>query len=99
MLERQENSVTREMDARANRAAGLIVTPPPDIPAPLLKWLEENFPPRCYEGQGSLEEHLLYAGKVQLVTYLREAFGEQQEDDQILADALAEVELPMEPED
>lgn len=45
-------------------------TPPP-IPDGLLEYLESIFPPCCKRPSESLEEHMLYAGKVALIGSLR----------------------------
>lgn len=60
----------------------------PDIDEALVKHLEAAFPPKCYEGVGSLEAHLVYAGKVQLVQTLRDiltAQKTQEADDGLLS--------------
>lgn len=45
---------------------------PPEISEPLLQWLEDVFPPRCYTGSGeTIEDHLMYAGQVSLIQKLR----------------------------
>lgn len=60
------------MESRLN-----ITTELPDIDEDLLKALERIFPPICYEGHGRIEDHLLYAGKVQLVAELRAQYDQQ----------------------
>ena len=49
----------------------------PDIDVDLVKALEDLYPPRCYEGEERVEDHLMYAGKVQLVADLRIAHDRQ----------------------
>lgn len=48
---------------------------PEDMPVPseeLLSWLERVFPPECYNPrEGTLEDHLKYAGKVELIASMR----------------------------
>lgn len=52
-------------------------TTPEDMPLPneeLLAWLERVFPPACYNPrEGTLEDHLKYAGKVELIESMRMA--------------------------
>ncbi|MCW2317129.1 hypothetical protein M2322_002683 [Rhodoblastus acidophilus] len=57
--------------------------PPPPITPELVAWLLTAFPPRCYEGPRSetLEDHLKYAGKVELVEQLRNELEEQQKEE------------------
>ena len=50
----------------------------PDIPLEVVEWLEEQYPPQCIRKGEELEEHLRYAGKVDLVIALRAAFEDQQ---------------------
>ena len=45
--------------------------PLPDTVADLLADLEAAYPPRCKDPSESLEQHVNYAGAVQLVTDLR----------------------------
>jgi hypothetical protein len=49
----------------------------PDIDADLIKALEALYPPKCYTGDTSIEEHLLYAGRVLLIAELREECNRQ----------------------
>ena len=49
----------------------------PDIDEGLVSALESLFPPRCYEGDETVESHLLYAGRVQLIKELREEYTRQ----------------------
>lgn len=49
----------------------------PEVSAELCDALEQMFPPVCYMGQGTLEDHLIYAGKVELVAILRAHQKEQ----------------------
>lgn len=78
MVERQQNSVTREMHKRLNPRSPYAI---PDVPRALLEWLEKAYPARCYEAvQETLEAHLQYAGKVALVQFLRASFSETSDD-------------------
>lgn len=40
----------------------------------LIEQLEADFPPKCKSPDESLEDHMLYAGKVSLITILRSRF-------------------------
>ena len=75
-MKRPTNHVTREQAQRtaSGRLQGAEV---PEVPLDLLQALEAAFPPRCYEAKTSLEEHLMYAGKVQLVEALRATYEAQ----------------------
>lgn len=44
----------------------------PQYASDLLKDLQEQFPPRCIERDESIEDHQRYAGKVELITYIRD---------------------------
>ncbi len=48
--------------------------PLPDTVDTLLADLEQHYPPRCKDPTETLEEHLIYAGQVQLITDLRIRF-------------------------
>lgn len=41
----------------------------------LLKRLKDGFPPRCMEAHESVEQHMRYAGKVELAQALLREFG------------------------
>lgn len=71
------NHVTRALlEAAAGAPSDLI----PEVPEDLLLFLEKLYPPKCYTARGeSLEQHLLYAGMVELVAYLRASYEEQVE--------------------
>lgn len=44
----------------------------PEVDPRFLAWLITTLPPRCYRpGQETLEDHLKYAGKVELVEAIR----------------------------
>lgn len=43
----------------------------PPVPQELVEYLEAAFPPRCMQAGEGLEDHLRYAGKVELVSALR----------------------------
>jgi len=43
----------------------------PEVPEDLVAYLEAAFPPRCKKPSESLEEHVRYAGCVELVEILR----------------------------
>lgn len=73
MPKRPINHVTIARDLRVSEA--LRSSQPPEAPEELLVWLETVFPARCYtstDGE-TLEQHLLYAGKVDLIDLLRSA--------------------------
>lgn len=57
----------------------LFFMPPalPHIPKELMAWLREEYKPRCYDGTGGLEAHLVFAGKVELVAWLHEEYLKQ----------------------
>ena len=62
----------------------------PAIPKDLLEYLEDFYPPKCFEGKG-LEEHLMYAGVVRHVVHLRSVYDQQQQEeavDAMIADGL-----------
>ena len=46
--------------------------PLPDLSRDLIEDLEENYPPRCKTPEESLEDHLRYAGMVELIDVLRQ---------------------------
>jgi hypothetical protein len=48
-----------------------------------VKWLEDLYPPQCYTGRGSLEEHLMVAGKVELIALMRSRVIDQPLDKQV----------------
>lgn len=52
---------------------------PSELPLPdedLVVFLEETFPPRCYDPRSEdLEAHLKYAGKVELIQAMRAALS------------------------
>lgn len=77
-LHKPQNHVTR---ALLEAAANVPSDPIPEVPEDLLLFLEKLFPPQCYTGTRgeSLEAHLLYAGKVELVSYLRASFEDQED--------------------
>jgi len=62
----------------------------PDIDKELIERLEAAFPPRCYDGRGRLEAHLLYAGKVELIATLRDIYTQQAELSEPLPDDFLE---------
>lgn len=43
----------------------------PNTVVALIEELEADFPPKCKSPDESLDAHMTYAGKVELVTYLR----------------------------
>lgn len=49
----------------------------PEVPKSLIEWLEREFPPRCLGTAETVEDHLRYAGKVELVQSLRDRFNDQ----------------------
>lgn len=66
-MKRPTNHVTRAIDAfREPHPPGLPVLSLEDITK-----LEEAFPPRCLSRVDTVEEHLRYAGKVELVEMLK----------------------------
>lgn len=62
----------------------------PHIPKELIAWLREEFKPRCYDGTGGLEAHLVFAGKVELVSWLHEEYLRQDDADKAI-NALGET--------
>lgn len=50
----------------------------PEVPKELLERLERAFAPRCMDEGENLEHHHRYAGKVELVAYLRSVRDSQQ---------------------
>lgn len=77
-MQRQENFVTK---AAIKRLLGPPSPRMPSMPRDTLEWLEANYPPKCYEpGRETLEAHLQYAGKVDLVQFLRASYSETTDD-------------------
>jgi hypothetical protein len=52
----------------------------PVLPAEVIEKLEQMFPPRCLERNETAEEHLRYAGKVELVAMLRNRLNDYQQE-------------------
>lgn len=72
-----ENHATRAMRDRLF-ASQPDTRPAPRIPEELVKWLEETFPPMCYDPTTQkLEDHLLYAGRVSLIASMRGTLEQQ----------------------
>ena len=55
---------------------------PPEVTKELVRWLQTQYPPRCYSGDAgeTLEQHLQYAGKVDLVFELATIHEDQRTD-------------------
>lgn len=68
----------------------------PYIPKDLITWLVEEFKPHCYDGTGGLEAHLVFAGKVELVAWLREEHL-RQDDAAKAINALGDTVLQFDP--
>lgn len=71
--------------------------PPPGhvaIPRDLVRWLKEMYPEECYRADGgmSLEDHLQYAGKAELVRDLA-FYAEQRSFEEAAMGALVDDEL------
>lgn len=64
---RPVNHVTREMAERHTTKPAIC----PDLTEVMVRWLEDQFPPRCLGTRETVEDHLRYAGKVDLVAGLR----------------------------
>lgn len=64
----------------------------PDIPEDLLVFLEDLYPPRCLETLEKVEDHLRYAGVVDLLADMRHHFKLSKE---IEAEVEGGVEIPM----
>lgn len=62
----------------------------PEVPEDLVEFLEAIYPPKCMDRVTSVEEHLRYAGAVELVELLR--FKVEETKELASTDAL-EVEL------
>lgn len=66
----------------------------PSIPPELVEYLEAAYPPRCMYPGESIEEHLRYAGKVDLVIAIsvncRRAASPAEEDLDSVAERLAQ---------
>lgn len=90
-MDKPENYVTRAVHERAlgNATPRL---PVPRVPSELVAWLEQQFPPRCYEGKERIEDHLRYAGRVELVASMRSTMQEQQLGEVALAALADDVE-------
>jgi hypothetical protein len=74
------NHVTRELEER--RKALLKEASLPLLDADQLARLEDAFPPRCYDHRSEvLEDHLKYAGQVELVQKLRTVFNNREPDE------------------
>lgn len=73
MPEAPENHVTEAMRIVVQQAlAGA-----PEVPRELVDWLQRLYPPRCLMPNETVEDHLRYAGMVELVQTLA-AIAEQQ---------------------
>ena len=48
----------------------------PEVPKALLEYLEKQYPPRCLQATETVEEHLRYAGMVDLVADMRFRFDQ-----------------------
>ena len=81
MPPRPDNHVTREQEAVRQACMREATATWPEVPEDLLLHLEAAFPPRCYDHRGeSLEDHLVYAGRVGLVEAMRSAFEQQRKE-------------------
>ncbi len=78
MTYRPSNHVTRELEAKLS-ASPKPESRPPEIPEPLMKWLEDNFKPRCRMPDEEWLDHERYAGKVELIASLRSEFELQKQ--------------------
>ncbi len=84
LMARQENHVTRAMEARLKRSRALpnLYGPVPLVPPDLVKWLRLAYPVRCYAfGEETLEDHIKYSGAVALIEKLAEVSGAQHDKD------------------
>ena len=89
MIDRPENPAVRAARQRLLRVAPNRI-PPPFIPKAVLDWLEASFPARCYGPRSeTLEEHLMYAGKRELIDDIARIVDGQSSREQALQ-ALAE---------
>lgn len=70
----------------------------PHIPKELITWLREEYKPRCYDGTGGLEAHLVFAGKVELVAWLLEEYLRQDDVDKAI-NALGQTVMQFDPPD
>lgn len=76
MPARPDNHVTRAQQQAREAAFRSSTAAWPEIPEELAVFLAETFPARCYDHRSeSLEDHLLYAGKVSLAETIRDALG------------------------
>lgn len=81
LTSRPSNHVTRQLAERFKETGA----PCPDLTETLLVWLEAAYPPQCYDPQReSLEQHLKYAGKVDLIASLRAQLEARLEGDEHL---------------
>lgn len=81
MPARPDNHVTRAQQQAREAAFRSPTAVWPEIPEELAVFLAETFPARCYDHRSeSLEDHLLYAGKVSLAETIRDAFEAQRQD-------------------
>ncbi len=68
----------------------------PDIPEDLVVFLEELYPPRCLERHQTVEDHLRYAGMVELVADMRHHMEVAKEARSVALDD-GELEVEVEP--
>lgn len=94
MALKPNNYAVREALSRLMATA--ISGPYPEVDETLVAHLEALYPPQCYTGDGeSLEAHLLYAGKVQLIVELRNVLEKQSEEEAVAAEITAlELDIP-----
>lgn len=88
MQQAPRNFATEAMEASRQQMLGGDPTGMPVVDEELVSWLEKEFPARCYEPDTgeTLERHLLYAGGVKLITYLRNVITERHVEAELIAE-------------
>ena len=87
MVSRPQNHVTKELGQRFLEKG----SPCPDLTEPLLAWLEAHYPARCLGPRETVEDHLRYAGKVELIATLRAQLTERLDTDEHLSPDLLQA--------
>lgn len=87
---RPSNHVTRDLAKRLSQEGA----PCPDLTETMVAWLEAAYPPRCLDlTRESVETHLMYSGKVELIASLRAQLNARHEGDQHLDPTVQPADL------
>jgi hypothetical protein len=89
LIDRPTNHVTQQLALRLHQAGA----PCPDLTEQQLAYLEALFPPRCLKPNEMVEDHLRYAGKVELIAMLRAQLEERTGGDEHLDPTLMPADL------